>query len=31
MRNATAQHTVIMVSGRALQQPPEPHVSHAQI
>ena len=30
MRNANAQRTFIMGCDRALQQAPEPHVSHAE-
>jgi hypothetical protein len=30
MRNANAQRTVIMGCDLAMQQPPEPHVSHAE-
>jgi hypothetical protein len=31
MRNATAQREDTMIRVRALQQPPRPHVSHAEI
>jgi hypothetical protein len=30
MRNANAQRTFIMGCDLAMQQPPEPHVSHAE-